>query len=241
MLKDLDAILNVSKDSVHMLKPQDTPSAIGARELHGGTCLLLMATTPTSAIIMAHIVASLPNEHIYDSTAEFTKSRCATSVGPSVDELHYMELVRRTVYGLLKEPRLFQMPISWAFFGQHEGDMTLTRLQESTLKVFQHLNTKLNISSSGKRSVASVQPRPGRHTVVVVRHDDKMPEIYLEDELAYPLVPSGSLALVLDRLGLQQIDLDHDNGHGHGDPGDGGGVGCAEHNCGCNVRRSTEP
>jgi hypothetical protein len=59
-------------------------------------------------------------------------------------------------------------------------------------------------------------------TVVVVRRESEIPEIYVGDRLTHLKDHSGSLALMLDKSGLRQIDHDPgDNDDTDGDIDDG--------------------
>jgi hypothetical protein len=59
-------------------------------------------------------------------------------------------------------------------------------------------------------------------TVVVVRCESEIPEIYVGDCLMHPKDHSGSLALTLDKSRLRQIDHDHgDDDDTDGDIDDG--------------------
>jgi hypothetical protein len=153
------AILSVARNRVEVLRPQDTGLAIGIRNLDGYSCLMLMGTSPKSAIMMAHI-------SVLDS------------------EEHY-------------------------FSHEHKGGFPLNHLTEMTLRVFQHLRVHLQISHYDLHDQAEAHLLPGRHTVVAVRHEVELSEMYIEDRLVYPSVHSGSLALEFDRLRLEQIDYEH--------------------------------
>lgn len=179
------AILSVARDRVEVLRPQDTHLAIGVRDLDGYSCLILMGTSPKSAIITAHI-------SVLDG------------------EEHYMSLLRLMVSIFVKEQHLFQLPLAWGIFSHHHKDgFPFNHLAERTLRVFQHLHVKLHISHYDLYDQAEAHSSPGRHTVVAVRHEAELPEMYIEDRLVYPSVHSGSLALEFNRLGLRQIDYEH--------------------------------
>lgn len=186
-LEGRGAIVSVARDRVEVLRPQDTQLAIGVRDLDGYSCLVLTGTSPKSAIIMAHISA-LDGEG------------------------HYMSFLRLMVSIFMKEQDLFQLPLAWGIFSHHHKDgFPLNHLAERTLRVFQHLRVKLQISHYDLHDQVEAHSSPGRHTVVAVRHEAELPEMYIEDRLVYPSVHSGSLALEFNRLGLRQI------GHEQGD------------------------
>jgi hypothetical protein len=167
------------------LRPRDTRLAIGIRNLDGSSCLTLMGTSPKSAIMTAHMSA-------LDS------------------EEHYMSLLRLMINIFLKEQELFQLPLAWGIFSHdHKGGFPLNHLIERTLRVFQHLHVHLRISHYDLHDQAKAHLLPGRHTVVAVRHEVELSEMYIEDRLVYPSIHSGSLALEFDRLRLGQIDYEH--------------------------------
>jgi hypothetical protein len=179
------AISSVARDRVEVLRPQDTHLAIGVRNLDGYSCLVLTGTSPKSAIITAHI-------SVLDG------------------EEHYMSLLRLMVSIFVKEQDLFQLPLAWGIFNHHHKDgFPLNHLAERTLRVFQHLHVKLQIYNCDLHDQVEAHLSPGRHTVVAVRHEAELPEMYIEDRLVYPSVHSGSLALEFNRLGLRQVGYEH--------------------------------
>lgn len=184
-LEGRGAIVSVARDRVEVLRPQDTQLAIGVRDLDGYSCLVLMGTSPKSAIITAHISASDGEEH-------------------------YMSLLRLMVSIFMKEQDLFQLPLAWGIFSHHHKDgFPLNHHVGRTLRVFQHLHVKLQISHYDLHDQVEAHSSPCRHAVVAVRHKVELPEIYVENRLVYPKDYSGSLALAFDRLGLRQIDHEH--------------------------------
>jgi len=181
---------------MRILRPDDRAPAIGARDFDGvdgvGACLLLLGTTAkSSAIAVAHIAAGSHLGTASENSTEAETERGGTPASP--EEVHYMEMVRRTVGGFLKEPDLFQMPLAWAIFPPHEDVVMLRRLQQRMQTVFRHLNIELKVLSCEKRS-----------DVVAVRHGSEATEVYVGDQLIHPRVHSGSLALVLDGMGVRQ-------------------------------------
>ncbi|KAM0721502.1 hypothetical protein Q7P37_002426 [Cladosporium fusiforme] len=179
-LRERGAILEVPKNAVHTLKTHDKPRAIGARELDRGACLVLVGTTSGSAIAMAHIDASHAGSHLQGITADTAGSRQLALAR----EMHYMELFRKALHGFLREPELFQMPLAWVIFGQHEDDTAFKNLQERTSNIFKHLNVRLSVLSCGRKSAASTHPQRGKGSVVAVRHGDEATEIYIGDDLS---------------------------------------------------------
>ena len=53
-LDNQGAILDVPRDRVLILRPQDSKPAVGTQRFDGHACLVLMGTGPRSAVIMAH-------------------------------------------------------------------------------------------------------------------------------------------------------------------------------------------
>jgi hypothetical protein len=189
-LDERGAISDVQRDQVQVLRPQDTRRAIGVQDLNEGSCLVLMGTSPESAIMMAHISA-------LDS------------------EVHHMSVLRPMISIFIEQQELFQIPIAWGFFDQpHKDGFLPNHLALKTSRIFQHLRVKLHTSIYNPRSAAPGQLSPGGYTIVAVRHETELPELYIENLLVCPRIHSGSLALEYNRLGLEQID------HEHGDDGD---------------------
>jgi hypothetical protein len=204
-LNERGAILDVAMDRVEILRPQDSQYAIGARDLNRCSCLVLMGTGPMSAIIMACINRFSSRDHTSeDGPGSDTRIHTTSS-----DDVHYMSLLRGAIGMLIKEPELFQLPLTWVIFGQYEGDIQLENLKEKTSKVFKHLSVKLEMSLYEAYHPGATQSSTDRSTVVAVRHEAEAPEIYVEDRLVHPKVHSGSLALLLDKLGLKQIGYEY--------------------------------
>jgi hypothetical protein len=215
-LEDREAILRVPRDHVEVLKPQYTKAAIGVRNLDGCSCLVLMGTSPKSAIIMTHISTFLSGKYTTSSGSERAKRGVTTSEG----EVHYMKLLRRMVGVFIQGQELFQLPFAWGIFHRHHKVGTrLNHLVERTLKVFQHLGVKLQICFCDLGSATVVQSSPERRSVVAVRNEGELPEIYVDNRLVYPRVHSGSLALEFDRLGLRQIDYEGGDDDDHDEEG----------------------
>lgn len=185
-LDDRGAIFDVPRDQVHLLMPQDTRPAIGVQNLDGGSCVVFMGTSPKSAIMIAH-------------------------VSESDSETHHMSVLRSMTSILIKHQEFFQLPIAWGLFSQtHEDGFMPNHLALKTSRIFQHLRAELRISFYNPRSAAPSQLSPGGHTLVVVRHETELPELYIENRLVHPRIHSGSLALEYNRLGLEQVD--HERG-----------------------------
>jgi hypothetical protein len=207
-LDDQRAILNVPMDHAKTLRPQDPRAAIGVQISDGSFCLIMMGITLKAAITMAHIARVDPSGYISGSSLQSTKREVTTTTS----EVHYMDLLRKVVDASLKEPELYQMPLAWGVFGlckdKCEDDVVIKNIRERMARVFQHLGVNLGVS------FYEMVPRPATpscltgRTVVVVRYESEIPEIYVGNRLMYPKDHSGSLALTFDKLGLGQIDHD---------------------------------
>lgn len=188
-----NAILTVARDEVAVLRPQHTKHAIGVQSLGKYCCLVLIGTSPRSAIMMAQICTSNGEEH-------------------------YMSLLRLMIGISMKEQGLFQLPRAWLIFGHSQkGDPQVDLLAQRTARVFQHLNVQLDIAFRASHPAEVIHPLSDQLAVVAVRHGPKLLEIYVRNRLLYPEVHTGSLALVYDKLGLRQIDCKQGDGEEIGD------------------------
>jgi hypothetical protein len=207
-LNNKNAVLSVFTDQVIILRPEDTFSAIGTYNLDGCSCLLGLGTAPGSAIVVARIshlpIGSASNDH-----SENPGKALSTL---NYDE-HYMSLVRRVINTMMVNHKLFQLPIVYGIFGQYKGEVLLEQLRKRTAKVFSHLNIELRSFLYEVQCSDGIQQPQRESTVVAVQHPAKMPELYIGSYLAHPANFSGSLASILDRLGLEQIG--HDSGGGN--------------------------
>jgi hypothetical protein len=203
------AILDVPRTQVSILRPQDHQSAIGTGDFNGHACLVLMGTSPRSAVIMAHF---------HQSGA----GRCTSEKQPGSGgevllltevEVNYMNMLRKVVKLLLDEHELFQLPLAWVVLGHYDNPALLQLLREKTLKIFQHLRVQTGVSLHEECIMNAAQSPSLARAVFVVRHGYEVPELYVGDRLVYPKDHSGSLALVFDKVGLRQI------GHETGDYG----------------------
>lgn len=208
-LNDKNAILSVFKDQVNVLRPEDTLSAIGTYNLDGCSCLLALGTTPGSAIVFGRI-SQFP---IGSAGSSLPGTLRTTPHALNYDE-HYMSLVRRVINIMTSNHELFQLPVVCAIFSQKGGEVVLEHLKEKTTKVFAHLNIKLRSAFYEISHANGMLPSSGESTVVVVQHSVKTPELYVGNRLQYPASHSGSLASVLDQLGLEQIDQGNESSHG---------------------------
>lgn len=205
-LDNQDAIIHVGRDEIKALRPGDARSAIGAQNLNGCSCLVMMGTSAKSTVIMAQISGSSLCEYPDDSHLSGAKRALIASDG----EVHYMKMLRQMINVFTTEQELFQLPLAFGIFGyDRKHGVPYDHLAERTSRVFQHLHVRLQLSLYEMNSAAETQSRLGGQTVVVVRHKDEIPETYVENRLLYPRVHSGSLALELHRLGLRQIDGQH--------------------------------
>lgn len=199
-LYDGDALFDVPGDQMIVLRPQDTKSAVGVRNLKGCACIVLMGTTARSAIAVAHIADLLSNGHTSGGSPKSVESGSATMMG----EMHYMHLLRRVLDVFLKEPDLFQMPLAWGIFARHESEVPMDHLRQRTSSVLRHLQVQMKVSLYEVEPPTAGLLQPGNRTAVVVRHRAELPEIYVDDRLVYPSDHSGSLALVFNELGIPQ-------------------------------------
>ena len=181
-LRHRNVILTVARDEVAVLRPQNTQHAIGVQSLGKYCCLVLIGTSPRSAIMMAQICTSNGEEH-------------------------YMSLLRLMIGISMKEQELFQLPRAWLIFGHSQkGDLQVDLLAQRTARVFQHLNVQLGIAFRASHPAEVIHPLSDQLAVVAVRHEPEPLEIYVRNRLSYPDVYTGSLALVYDKLGVRQID-----------------------------------
>lgn len=158
-----------------------------------------------SAIIMACIDSfSSRGDTSEDGPGSDTRIHTTSS-----DDVHYMSLLRGAISMLIKEPELFQLPLAWGIFRQYEGDIQLENIKEKTSKVFKHLSVRQEMSFYEAHHPGAIPSSTDGSTVIAVRHEAEAPEIYVEDRLVHPKVHSGSLALLLDKLGLKQIGYEY--------------------------------
>lgn len=215
-LNSRDAILNVLRDQVMVLRPGDTRSAIGTRGLDGSSCLVLMGTIPNSAIMMAHISLALPGGCVRDISLESPEDKLTES-----DDGSYDSLLQMMVSIFVKEQEQFQLPLAWVDFNCHaRNGCPPVHQMESISKIFQHLHIELHLSICGSSSERAAQLSHER-AILAVRNETEIPELYIENRLVYPKVHSGSLALHFNKLGLQQVDHEQgDDEFGDGESGE---------------------
>jgi hypothetical protein len=203
-LNDKNAILTVFKDQMILLKPKDTFSAIGTYDLDGCSCLLGLGTTSGSAIVLARI------SHFTFGLAGNSHSESLRRAPSTTNhDEHYMSLVRKLVNEMMRNHELFQLPVVCGIFGQYKGEVLLEHLKERTVKVFRHLNITMRSSFYELKDMNGTQQPRGESTVVAAQHQNKMPELYIGNHLAHPANFSGSLASILEQLGLEHVG--HDN------------------------------
>lgn len=198
-LNDKGAILSVFKDQVGILKPDDPWLAIGTYDLDGFSCLLVLGTTPGSAILVARI-NTLSDGYVNGSHVSLRDSQSALRR----DE-HYMSLVRKVISVMLSNPKLFQLPIVYGFFGQHGSEVPLEQFRDST-KVFRHLGIEMRSFLYPMSSLDATQWSSERSSVVAVHHSTTLSELYIGDRLAYPARSSGCLASIFERLGFEKVE-----------------------------------
>lgn len=201
-LDNQGAVLDVPRGQVLVLRPQDSKSAIGTQRFSGHAYLVLMGTSPKSAVMMAY----------FDC---FNVGRCSINTVPGSEEersfltemeADYMSLLRKAVKLFLDEHDLFQLPLAWIVLRHDDNPALSALLQEKTLKVFQHLRIQTGVSIYDEPIMEAASLQPPKRTVFAIRHGSGMLEIHVGDRLVYPKVHPGSLALSFDKLGTSQVD-----------------------------------
>jgi hypothetical protein len=199
-LDDQKAIPNVPMDHTKTSRPQDPRAAISVQILDGSSCLIMMGTAPKAANTMAHIARVEPSGCTSGNSLQSTKREVTTTIS----DVHYMDLLRKFVDASLKEPELYQMPLAWGVFGlfkdKCEYDVVIKNIQERMIRVFQHLGVNLGVSFYEMFSTPAIPSCLTERTVVVVRCESEIPEIYVRNRLMYPKDHSGSLALTFYKL-----------------------------------------
>jgi hypothetical protein len=214
-LNDRTAILNVPLDHVKTLGPHDPRPAIGMQILDGSSCLVMMSTTPKAAITMAHVARVEPSRCTCGNRLQSARRKGTITAS----DVHYTDLLRKVVYASLKGPELYQMPLAWAVFGlckdTCEGDVEIKNVRERTERVFQHMGVNLGGSLYEMFPPPATPPYLTGRTVVVVRYESEVPEIYVGNRLMYPKDHSGTLALAFDKLALRQVGYEPGDDDGH--------------------------
>jgi len=196
------AILDVPRDEVLILRPQDSKFAIGTQRFNGHACLVLMGISPGSAIIMARfdcIGASRSSSEIIPGSEEEKFSLAEV-------EVDYMRMLRKVVKLFLDEHDLFRLPLAWLVLHHHDNPALSALLREKTHKIFQHLRIQTGVSICNESIIRAVSPRPPKCKVFAVRSGTGVPEIHVGDDFVYPKVYSGSLAPAFDKLGTGRVD-----------------------------------
>jgi len=197
-----DAILDVPGNEVLILRPQDSKSTIGTQRFNGHACLVLMGTSPGSAVIMARfdcISAGRSSSEIIPGSEE-EKSFLAEV------EVDYMKMLRKVVKLFLDEHDLLRLPLAWLVLHHHDYPALSALLREKTVKIFQHLRIQTGVSICNESTIRAVSQQPPKFKVFAVRSEAGVPEIHVGDDLVYPKVHSGSLAPAFDKLGTGQVD-----------------------------------
>ena len=201
------AILDVPRDQVLILRPQDSKSAIGTQRFNGHVCLVLMGTSPRSAIIMAHFDCSSAER---SSSKTMPESEGESSFLTEM-ELNYMSMLRKAVKLFLDEHDLFQLPLAWVVLRHHDNPALSALLREKTLKIFQQLRIQTGVSICNESIIEAASPQPPKCKVFTVRSGTGMSEIHVGDDLVYPKVCSGSLASAFDELGTGRVDNERED------------------------------
>jgi hypothetical protein len=136
-------------------------------------------------------------------------SNCLGGIGTSATmsnaEENYMSVVRDIISIVTRNPGEFGLPVAQGIFGYKQGDVVMGHMIERVRKVFEHLNIGLALSFY-KAQNGDVAQRTTRHCPNLV------PELYVGNLLVYPIDHLGSLALILDKLGLEQLDHEYEDG-----------------------------
>jgi hypothetical protein len=187
VLRARDALVDVEQGGLVILESTDDQRAIRAELVKGDHCFVLMGTVVGSAVSVANIAA------IDTSDLDIVQGR-PTRISTPVD---YMVAVRTILGAYLKKPEVFQAPVAWLFSGSSES-ASCGLIRRGILKVLQHLHIELQVG----RDYHGYSPSPSllalhyACTVVVVRHQTVLSEVYVEECLVYPKVYSGALTLV---------------------------------------------
>jgi hypothetical protein len=211
-LRTRDALTDVKRGGFVVLESVDDRRAIRTQLLKGDHCFILMGTIIGSAIIMANIAA------VDTSDLDIMQ-------GPPVrvsTEVDYMVSVRKLLGTYLKKPDLFRAPVAW-LFSSNPDSASYGLIQRRISKVLQHLHIELQV---GREYYCCGSSHPllalgYEYTVVAVRHQTVLPEIYVEGCLVYPKVYSGALTLVKESLGICKLDPEL-RGRGCGEHGECG-------------------
>jgi hypothetical protein len=205
-LIDFHSILDVSKHHIRILKQGDPWPAIGMRDLDGSPCLLVMGTSPGYSILIARMDRYLPDRLAGSSHPEGVD----ISATMSNAEENYMSVVPAVISMVIGNPGEFELPIAQDIFGHNKGDGVLHYMMQRLRQVFEHLNIGLAFSSYEVQDYHGGQQLSGE--VVAAMHCSTLvPELYVGNRLVYPTDYSGSLALILDKLGLEQLDREHED------------------------------
>jgi hypothetical protein len=197
MLRTRDALVDVEQGGLVILESADDQRAIRAQLIKGDHCFILMGTVVGSAVSMANI-AAIATSDLY--IVQGRPVRITTDVD-------YMVSVRTILGAYLKKPEVFRAPVAWLFSSSSEGASS-GLIRRGISKVLQHLHIELQFG----RDYYLCGPSPSlfdlhyAYTVVAVRHQTVLSEVYVEGRLVYPKVYSGALTLVKQSLGMCKLD-----------------------------------
>jgi hypothetical protein len=197
MLRTRDALVDVEQGGLVILESADDRRAIRAQLVKGDHCFVLMGTVVGSAVSMANIAA------IATSDLDIVQGR-PVRISTDVD---YMVSVRTILGAYLEKPEVFRAPVAWLFSSSSES-ASCGLIRRGISKVLQHLHIELRLG----RDYYLCGPSPSLFalhyacTVVAVRHQTVLSEIYVEECLVYPKVYSGALTLVKQSLGMCKLD-----------------------------------
>jgi hypothetical protein len=203
VLRARNALVDVEQGGLVILESIDDQRAIRTQLVKGDHCFILMGTVVGSAVSMANIAA------IDTSDLDIVQGQ-PMRISTDVD---YMVSVRTIIGAYLKKPEVFQAPVAWLFSSSSES-ASCGLIRHGISKVLQHLHIELQVG----RDYHGYGPSPSllalRYacTVVVVRHQTVVSEVYVEECLAYPEVCSGALTLAKQSLCNVMCKLDPELG-----------------------------
>jgi hypothetical protein len=196
-LRTRHALVDVEQGGLVILDSADDQRAIRAQLVDGDHCFVLMGTVVGSAISMAKIAA------IDASDLDIVPGRPVRIL----TDVDYMVSGRPILRAYLKKPEVFQAPVAWLFYSNSES-ASCDLIRSGISKVLQHLHIELQIGRDYHGYVPS-PPLLALHyacTVVAVRHQTLLSEVYVEECLGYPKVYSGDLTLVKQSLCMCKLD-----------------------------------
>jgi hypothetical protein len=206
-LDNQGAILNMLRDQVLILRPHDSKSAVGTQRFDGHACLVLMETSPRSAVVMAHFDCySVGRSSRNIMLGNEGESSFLTEV-----EVNYMSMLRKAVKLLLDEHDLFRPTLAWVVLRHHDNPALSALLQEKTLKIFQHLRIQTGVSVCNESIKKASSLQPPECKVFAVRSGTGVPEIHVGDDLVYPKCHSRSLTPAFAKPGAGRVDNERED------------------------------